>query len=91
MNITEEEAKTLANLAGHASKAMEEAGAHCVLVLWTRKVGDEWLLEWSRQGSPYEAVALAARYGVIDAQQAQALAIGQAINPPDDGSAWKAD
>lgn len=89
MTITEEEARKLQGMAGASVSAMEEGGASACLVLWTRKVGTEWRLEWARSGSPYECVHLAHRYGVIDSQQALAGAIAAEINKPDDGDNWK--
>lgn len=89
MTLTAQEAEVLQKLAAKAGEEMLERGAHCVLVLWSREVGGRWLMEWARQGSPYEAVSLAGRYGVMDAQQAQAFAIGQELNKPEGGEEWK--
>ncbi len=90
MNITQEEANKIIDIAAKATRDMIEAGAHCAVMLWSREIEQDWLMEWSRNGSPYEALSLARRYVAIDAQDAQANCIANKMNPPDDGEAWKA-
>lgn len=89
MTITQKEADNLLSIAKDATAKLREHGAACAILIWTREVDGHWLMEWSRQGSPYEAVALAARYGAIDAQEAQAHAIASELNKDDDGESWK--
>ncbi len=90
MTITKEEADKLAVIAEKAAHDIREAGAHCAVMLWSRECGTEWLMEWARQGSPYEALSIARRYVAIDAQGAQASCIANKMNTDDDGEAWKA-